>query len=256
MLGVDVPEEEWIGSNDSSVDIAIDDLWGNQTGRPSVTEDDVPNQAMSTLSSALVWGSVLTFLCVLCGWSIYREYRQQAAEQLEREVASPPGCNKEGATFKAWNEYFAERGCQMTVSAKEHIVATDTEDIEQPPNPSDPELPTDVDVGDNEGVGYLLMIPPKQATNGNSLRVPNCCVICMDSYKDGEEVVWSKDTECRHVFHRDCFVDYLASRHKEGKEDRSCPTCRRDFCDPLDHQPAHAVNSEMTVPPMASETEP
>eukprot|EP00934_Nitzschia_sp_Nitz4_P007670 Nitzschia sp. Nitz4//scaffold37_size175936//10905//11743//NITZ4_002023-RA/size175936-processed-gene-0.169-mRNA-1//1//CDS//3329549719//7660//frame0 len=240
MLDVDLPDE-WTSSNES-VDAAamMDDLWRNETGTPSVTDDISSNQAMSTVTTALVWGSVLTFLCVWCCCSIVREYQQQA-ERLRRELASSPS-NKKGGTPKDWNEHFAKSGCQMTVSAKEHIVATET-DIEQPPDPGGPpELPTeDMGIDDDEGVGYL-MIPPKQATNGSIPRVPNCCVICMDSYKDGEEVVWSKDPDCRHVFHRDCFVEYLVC-HK-GK-DRPCPTCRRDFCDRLDQPP---VKSEKTIP--------
>jgi hypothetical protein len=97
--------------------------------------------------------------------------------------------------------------------------------------------------------------------------VPNCCIICLDSYKVGESVVWSSNHECPHAFHRrfviypislfrgggelysvaypyqcrarlclvtcvycSCIMKYLDKIHKRV-ERTPCPCCRRSFTD-------------------------
>lgn len=80
-------------------------------------------------------------------------------------------------------------------------------------------------------------------------RVSGACIICFEEFKVGETVVWSDDTtKCRHVFHEDCMVRFLATHSKRTKRRHSrdpnnqhsaisysyaenpCPICRRTFC--------------------------
>lgn len=78
------------------------------------------------------------------------------------------------------------------------------------------------------------------------------CVICIEDFKAGDEVVWSSfnphtaeddgisahdDHGCQHVYHQECMVQYLANHshrmfRKQHQQDieTPCPTCRRDFC--------------------------
>jgi hypothetical protein len=48
------------------------------------------------------------------------------------------------------------------------------------------------------------------------------CAICLEDYKQGDEVCWSRNRHCAHVFHQKCIVEWLL--HHEG-----CPVCRQDY---------------------------
>mmetsp|Transcript_21258 Transcript_21258/g.61876 ORF Transcript_21258/g.61876 Transcript_21258/m.61876 type:complete len:289 (-) Transcript_21258:356-1222(-) len=54
------------------------------------------------------------------------------------------------------------------------------------------------------------------------------CSICLEEYQEDEEICWSRNPECSHVFHKNCLVDWLVT-------DISCPNCRTsyvgDFCE-------------------------
>ena len=56
------------------------------------------------------------------------------------------------------------------------------------------------------------------------------CAICLDPYQQGETIVWSQDRECPHVYHKECFLDYLSNKKNTDLKDNPCPTCRRNFC--------------------------
>lgn len=73
----------------------------------------------------------------------------------------------------------------------------------------------------------VLSGKPSSSSDSEHQRVPNFCTICTESYKAGDKVVWSHDVECRHVFHRDCLIDYLLNVHGDVTP---CPYCRRNFC--------------------------
>jgi hypothetical protein len=57
--------------------------------------------------------------------------------------------------------------------------------------------------------------------------VPNLCAICLESYEQGQVVVWS--SVCTHAFHQDCIAQYLAKKMICGES--PCPSCRQKFCD-------------------------
>jgi hypothetical protein len=94
------------------------------------------------------------------------------------------------------------------------------------------------------------------------------CIICLDDFNVNDTIVWSENYECPHFYHRECMIDYFASKRQKKKiitdtnlrenqsndqsddnaddisrtertiddehntiiEDNPCPTCRRNFC--------------------------
>mmetsp|Transcript_14987 Transcript_14987/g.24554 ORF Transcript_14987/g.24554 Transcript_14987/m.24554 type:complete len:327 (+) Transcript_14987:220-1200(+) len=77
--------------------------------------------------------------------------------------------------------------------------------------------------------------------------VPIFCAICLGEYETSERVCWSSNTECTHVFHHDCMLQWLKSLGKRAckmqrfSENPSvnqvmnfateCPCCRQSFID-------------------------
>ncbi len=56
----------------------------------------------------------------------------------------------------------------------------------------------------------------------NHMYSPRVCPICMESYTDGDDIAWSYNEACTHVFHRECIVRWLM------KND-DCPMCRSPY---------------------------
>ena len=48
------------------------------------------------------------------------------------------------------------------------------------------------------------------------------CAICLETFKDGDEISSSQNQNCRHVFHRECIYGWLLKNEE-------CPCCRRDY---------------------------
>ncbi|KAK1735667.1 hypothetical protein QTG54_013830 [Skeletonema marinoi] len=74
--------------------------------------------------------------------------------------------------------------------------------------------------------------------------VPIFCAICLSEYEKCDRVCWSSNTECSHVFHEDCILQWLISSGKKRSinqsftrhptdekllENEFCPCCRQDF---------------------------
>jgi hypothetical protein len=91
------------------------------------------------------------------------------------------------------------------------------------------------------------------ATSSLTTKIPGTCIICFENFRVGDTVVWSDDVAntCKHVFHEDCMVRYLAThslrtkspssygRRRSNSDDETisgnywdnpCPTCRQPFC--------------------------
>jgi len=51
---------------------------------------------------------------------------------------------------------------------------------------------------------------------------PKSCAICIQKYKDGDDICWSRNDKCHHVYHLNCMVEWLM-RHDD------CPMCRQVF---------------------------
>lgn len=58
----------------------------------------------------------------------------------------------------------------------------------------------------------------KTCDSGNAFH----CQICLDDFAVGDEVRASRNIQCRHLFHSDCIVLWLANQDL-------CPVCRQDF---------------------------
>lgn len=59
--------------------------------------------------------------------------------------------------------------------------------------------------------------------NADSLNYSSkSCPICCEDYRKGDDIVWSKNHECKHTFHTDCITQWLMN-HDE------CPLCRNQY---------------------------
>ena len=48
------------------------------------------------------------------------------------------------------------------------------------------------------------------------------CIICFQTYKDGDIIAFSEDVTCLHYTHVDCIKEWLIDHN-------SCPSCRREY---------------------------
>ena len=85
----------------------------------------------------------------------------------------------------------------------------------------------------------------RESNSNATTKLPGTCIICFEDFCVGETVVWSDDpTTCKHVYHEDCMVRFLATHsHRTkntnrrydsaavaGNQENPCPTCRQKFC--------------------------
>jgi hypothetical protein len=68
----------------------------------------------------------------------------------------------------------------------------------------------------------MLRLPVKNQA-GEHVRVDGECAICLLEYELGDSVVWSTRKVCKHAFHDECILMWLA----KGK--KRCPVCRHFF---------------------------
>jgi hypothetical protein len=70
-------------------------------------------------------------------------------------------------------------------------------------------------------------IKPNELIASNQVRGNDICFICLESFQVKDEVSWSENKECEHVFHHPCILRWLR-KHDE------CPCCRRNYLPNLD----------------------
>jgi len=63
-----------------------------------------------------------------------------------------------------------------------------------------------------------------EAQDGIAIDVGRGCPICLDPFQDEDEICWSHNADCCHVFHTCCIVDWLVKNDL-----RQCPMCRSFF---------------------------
>jgi len=63
------------------------------------------------------------------------------------------------------------------------------------------------------------------------------CIVCLEEFMKDDVIIWSQDPNCPHIYHKECMVNYLASRAQRSKinstlnvNDNPCPTCRQNYC--------------------------
>jgi hypothetical protein len=77
---------------------------------------------------------------------------------------------------------------------------------------------------DHDMMDHSILRLPSEKLNAERW-VPGGCAICLDLYKEGDVVAWSTEASCKHAFHSDCIIPWLAK-----KEEPECACCRQDFC--------------------------
>ena len=60
------------------------------------------------------------------------------------------------------------------------------------------------------------------STSSTSFYSPKECPICLETYKENDEICWSHNEQCCHAYHSDCMVNWLM-------EHDDCPLCRNDY---------------------------
>ena len=78
----------------------------------------------------------------------------------------------------------------------------------------------------------LVPTPPSSVPSSSSspslILTSNTCNICLEGFQVGDIVAHaSSQLLCRHVFHEDCIVSWLATRTQDAKA--LCPCCRQVF---------------------------
>jgi hypothetical protein len=55
-----------------------------------------------------------------------------------------------------------------------------------------------------------------------NLYSPTSCPICLEPYREGDDICWSQNKNCAHAYHVDCILDWLMNSDE-------CPLCRADY---------------------------
>lgn len=85
----------------------------------------------------------------------------------------------------------------------------------------------------------LVLKLPTESSQKRRYRDANCSV-CMMCYENGDEVMWSPNSECVHCYHSDCILTWLS----RGK--KKCPCCRMDFIPKNSENEESAATSSTT----------
>lgn len=76
----------------------------------------------------------------------------------------------------------------------------------------------------------VLRIPsramPLTTRLNNRDTVPIVCAICLEKFKVNDELAFSSNHKCSHVFHLDCITEYIG---KTKGAEKPCPCCRQWF---------------------------
>jgi hypothetical protein len=69
------------------------------------------------------------------------------------------------------------------------------------------------------------------------------CPICMEEYKIGDEICFSRNKKCPHVFHAECMRNWLMKSN-------DCPLCRLDYLQVTSDVEAAAETHGLPIPPL------
>lgn len=88
------------------------------------------------------------------------------------------------------------------------------------------------------------------------------CVICLEDMSCGQMVVWSETKSCKHIYHKECLVSFLAHNKRQQIErqrqpqqtpdNNPCPTCRQPFVTVCSIVPSQNKNANYTATERAS----
>ena len=98
-----------------------------------------------------------------------------------------------------------------------------------PTTPNDTKENTDIEEGNSVTSSTSSVEPADPLTKeDDDDEFKRTCAICLDVFKEHDEVSWSKHHKCEHVFHHECIIPWL-KRHDE------CPYCRCNYVMPNDN---------------------
>lgn len=90
--------------------------------------------------------------------------------------------------------------------------------------------------------------------DASAMKGGGVCSICLVKYERGDQVVRSSNPVCKHEFHLNCLVEWLASKQVD-----SCPYCRQPFlqCSVIvgSDSPPNSQAALSTEPSESDETE-
>ncbi len=66
-------------------------------------------------------------------------------------------------------------------------------------------------------------------SRSNSVDPSRKCAICLDEYEIGDEICYSRNKTCPHVFHSDCMKNWLIKSN-------DCPLCRVNYLQAPGHE--------------------
>lgn len=82
-------------------------------------------------------------------------------------------------------------------------------------------LPSE-DMNENESIGDAVLDGESLQKSTDTSASEQFCNICLEEYKIGEDIGWSKNDLCHHVFHKHCILEWLV-QHQD------CPICRNKY---------------------------
>eukprot|EP00980_Cylindrotheca_fusiformis_P008136 scaffold1727_cov133-Cylindrotheca_fusiformis.AAC.39 len=200
----------------------------------------------------LLWYFFLVFCCVFPTCCAYRRRRMMAQLQREEEALGQRRFHFVGDLGglmggTSEEEVRVERTKRIEEALKETTFAVKDKDITENTDGKTGDKKSTIHVDEELGAVLdhevmdqsILQIPPGKP-NGERT-VPGGCAICLEPYKEGDSVAWSKEDTCKHAFHTECIIQWLAK-----KEDPKCPCCRQDFCS---IEPVRASGETRTIIP-------
>mmetsp|Transcript_4712 Transcript_4712/g.9308 ORF Transcript_4712/g.9308 Transcript_4712/m.9308 type:complete len:469 (-) Transcript_4712:122-1528(-) len=83
---------------------------------------------------------------------------------------------------------------------------------------------------------FLFIHNSNQSSNTNdkiedvdSSPSSSSCAICLEPYRQNDEISYSKHQKCSHVFHKDCIISWLTDQKRDD-----CPYCRGNYIQKVD----------------------
>lgn len=62
----------------------------------------------------------------------------------------------------------------------------------------------------------------RMSSSSISFYSPKTCAICLETYKENDDICWSHNKNCAHAFHFHCMLGWLM-------DNDDCPLCREDY---------------------------